>query len=239
MSPVTLVEKSQNVKIGNIAATYAPIEQTCPSSCELKDKVCYAQSSFVGIQNARLTKLARKGKYTARQLASIEARMIDEMSSQDKYASGKKALPPLRLHVSGDSRTVSGTRALAAAASRYLKRGGKHVYSYTHAWKKVPRKNWGEVSILASVDSVAEADQAYNLGYVPALVVEKFESDKAFQIEGSSLKFVPCPAQVFDDMTCEKCKLCMITDNLYQSKRAIAFAVHGVQKGKFKLKVIS
>lgn len=234
--PVTLVEKSQNSKLGNIGATYAPIEQTCPDSCELKDKVCYAQSSFVGIQNARLTKMARKGKYTALQLARMEAKLIATLPEEKKYKTGQKPLPVLRLHVSGDSRTIKGTRLLSKAASKYIKAGGK-VYSYTHAWKKVPRNAWGNVSILASVDSIAEADEAAARGYVPAIVVEKFDGKKAFKMEGSNVSFIPCPNQTID-LTCEECMLCMRADSLKLGNKGIAFAVHGVQKGKYKLKVV-
>lgn len=234
--PVTLVEKSQNSKLGNIGATYAPIEQTCPDSCELKDKVCYAQSSFVGIQNARLTKMARKGKYTALQLARMEAKLIATLPEEKKYKTGQKPLPVLRLHVSGDSRTIKGTRLLSKAASKYIKAGGK-VYSYTHAWKKVPRNAWGNVSILASVDSIAEADEAAARGYVPAIVVEKFDGKKAFKMEGSNVSFIPCPNQTID-LTCEECMFCMRADSLKLGNKGIAFAVHGVQKGKYKLKVV-
>lgn len=234
--PVTLVEKSQNSKLGNIGATYAPIEQTCPDSCELKDKVCYAQSSFVGIQNARLTKAARRGKYTALQLARIEAKLIAALPMENKYRTGQKPLPVLRLHVSGDSRTVKGTKLISKASAKYIKAGGK-VYSYTHAWKKVPRLAWGNVSILASVDSVADADKAVARGYVPAIVVEKFDGKKAFKMEGSNVSFIPCPNQTMG-LTCEQCMLCMRADNLSHGNRGIAFAVHGVQKGKYKLKVV-
>jgi hypothetical protein len=37
-----LVLDSANAKIGLASATYAPIAQTCPSSCPLRDSGCYA-----------------------------------------------------------------------------------------------------------------------------------------------------------------------------------------------------
>jgi hypothetical protein len=236
-SPVSFVENSKNVKIGNIAATYAPIEQTCPDSCKLKDSVCYAQTSFVGIHNARLTKAARKGRYTALQLARMEAATIDKASGDPRVLSGSKRLPPLRLHVSGDSRTIGGTKRLASAAKRYIKRTGSVVYSYTHSWKTVPRAAWGEVSILASVDDFKQAKQALKKGYAPAIVVETHPEDgKAWQFNGMNV--IPCPSQT-RGVTCETCKLCMKDQFLKNSDSVIAFAAHGVRKNKFKLKVIS
>jgi hypothetical protein len=235
-SPVTLVENSKNVKIGNIAATYAPIEQTCPDSCKLKDSVCYAQTSFVGIQNARLTKVARKGRYTALQLAKLEAEAIDQASSNPRVLSGSKRLGPLRLHVSGDSRTIGGTKKLAAASKRYTKRTGSVVYSYTHSWKIVPRQAWGSISILASVDDLKQAKQALKKGYAPAVVVDSHPEDgKKWQFK--DLNVIPCPSQT-RNVTCETCKLCMNDDFLKSTNSVIAFAIHGIRKNKFKLKVL-
>lgn len=101
-----------------------------------------------------------------------------------------------------------GTKLLAKAVDKWISKGGVGAWSYTHAWKKVNRSYWGKVSCLASVDSVEWVKLAQELGYVPALVVSQFSSNKAFKLEGSDIKWVPCPAQTKDNVSCSSCKLC-------------------------------
>lgn len=227
--PVTLTENSKNSKLGkNVAATYASIEATCPSSCKLKNKGCYAQLGFVGIQNARLTRQRRS--YTPTEIAKQEAKLI-ESSFKGKAVPGVV----LRLHVSGDVTTRTGVKLLAKASDNYRKRGGGKVWTYSHAWKKIPRKNWGDISAMASCDTLDEAKEAMKAGYAPAMVVPSFESSKAYMIGG--IKFIPCPNQT-TDVTCEKCKLCMRSELLNSKNSGILFAAHGARKNKIKLNVV-
>lgn len=229
--PVTLVKKSQNSKLGdNVAATYASIEKTCPDTCKLKNNGCYAQTGYVGIHNAKLNRMA---SFEASKIARQEAILIDEGFNK-KNANGKI----LRLHVSGDSRTRKGTTYLANAAKRFLEKGGAFVYSYTHAWKTVPRKFWGKISIMASCDSAEDGDLALKSGYAPTTVFSKFPSTKTFTTSGSSVKWIPCPSQT-SDRTCAQCKLCMRADYLQSNGMGIAFEAHGSSKNKIKLNVIS
>jgi hypothetical protein len=230
--PVTFVSKTQNRKLGDkVAATYSSIEGTCPDTCKLKDTTCYAQTGFVGIQVARLNKNHKKLALTATQIASLEATLID-----DSFGRGKIDGRPLRLHVSGDVRTRKGVTYLANAAKRWLVRGGGKVWSYSHAWAKLPKSLWNSISVLASVDTIEEANEAVKAGYAPAIVVERFDGDKAFKMKGSDVKWIPCPNQT-NDVTCVDCKLCLNADKLTAQNAGIAFAIHGSRKGKFSLKV--
>lgn len=232
---VIFTEKSANVKLGkSVAATYAPVSGTCPTSCPLMGNGCYAQLGFVGIQNYNLEKANKEKNLNATELAREEAKAIDA-----SFAKGVPENTILRVHVSGDSRTVKGTRAIASAVGRWLKRGGKAAWSYTHAWKTVPRTAWGKVSVLASVTTVKEAQAALKAGYAPAIVVDGFKDAKAF-MQGN-VKFVPCPQQT-RDVTCDDCGLCMNADKLKDARTGIAFMAHGVQKnkvGKVALKVLT
>lgn len=231
--PVTFVKHTDNRKLGDkVAATYSSIEGTCPSTCKLKDETCYAQVSFVGIHTARLNRNNEKLKYTATEIAGLEAKLIDE-SFGGKKVDGR----PLRLHVAGDVRTRKGVTYLSNAAKRWLARGGGKVWSYSHAWATLPKSLWNSISVLASVDSIEEANKAVKAGYAPAIVVDKFNTDKAFTIEGSDVKWVPCPNQTHD-VTCVDCGLCLNADKLFAQNKGIAFAVHSARKGKFSLTVV-
>jgi len=231
------VKESKNSKLagkdGKIDATYASIKKTCSKSCKLNNGGgCYAVKSYVGIVNARLTKEAES--LTALQVARQEAKAIDESYLLGEVPENRF----LRLHVSGDTKTIKGSKLINSASGRFKKKGGAGVYSYTHSWKNVPAKTWTNVSMLASVDSVKEANQARKLGYAPAIIVPEHTTDKAFTLKGSSIKWIPCPAQTKSEtVTCLSCKLCMKADYLHSSKHGIAFAAHGTGAAKIKTRL--
>jgi len=224
-----LAEESKNSKIagsGQVAATYVATKGSCPASCELRGTGCYAENGRTGMINHRLNK-GVKGDMRPEALARAEARAIRESFGggaipQDGARGGRD----LRLHVSGDARTVRSVKILVAALMGWFLRGGGAVWSYTHAWMTVPRKFWGKVSILASMTDPAMAKQARRQGYAPALVVEHHESDKAYKIEGSDVTWIPCPQQT-RGIACSDCRLCMDSRRLFKMNMGILFAAHG------------
>lgn len=231
MKGAIYVQDSGNAKLmgsEKIDATYAAIKSTCSSTCPLKDAGCYASLSYCGFINARNERRARGAD--ALSVARAEARAIDDAYNGKAVPAGRM----LRLHVSGDSRTIKGTRVINTSIKRWKARGGGDAYSYTHSWAHVPRKEWSQVSVLASIESVDQVEAVRKQGYAPALVVPEFASDKAFKISGCETTFIPCPAQTKDDVGCSDCKLCCRSDWLYETNRGIAFAAHGVKQKELK-----
>ena len=210
-----------------VDATYASIKHTCPDSCSLKGEGCYAQTSFVGMVNIKNERRARGA--SALEVARSEARAIDESYDGGAVPLGRA----LRVHVAGDSRTLAGTRLINAALERWKKRGGGDVWSYTHAWRNVPRSAWSQASILASVESVADVPLARAQGYAPAIVVPEHLSERAYKLEGSDVKWIPCPAQT-REVGCSDCRLCFNADRLFEGNFGIAFSAHGVKKNNIK-----
>jgi hypothetical protein len=208
-------------------ATYASIASTCPSTCELKSKGCYAELSYTGIVSRRLDKEAKK--LSPLQVARNEAAAIDASYKGGKVPDGTI----LRLHVSGDSRVRAGVKLIDHAVKRWVKRGGRVAYSYTHAWRTVPRELWASTSTLASVDSIKDVEAARANGYAPAMVVNEHISEKAYVLEGNPTKWVPCPNQT-RGTTCQKCGLCFNSDRLYKGGFGIAFAAHGIMRNTIK-----
>lgn len=226
------VENSKNSKLMGskpVDSTYSSILHTCPDTCELKDAGCYAQMSYVGMVNYRNERRARGADPLS--VARAEAQAIDAAYNGKQVPEGRM----MRIHVAGDSRTVKGTRVINLAVKRWKARGGAKdgVWSYTHAWKHVPRKEWSNVSVLASVDNVEEVAQARKMGYSPAIVVSKHTSDKAYQLAGCDTVFIPCPNQT-RDVGCSDCKLCCKADWLFKENKGIAFAAHGARKNAIK-----
>jgi hypothetical protein len=230
------VEKSDNRKISGddkVDATYVSIKNTCSDTCALKNEGCYGQTSYVGMVNQRLNRLARQ--HSPLKVARAEAKVIDNAYGGGKVPAGRA----LRVHVSGDSKTIKGTRSINAAIGRWKTRGGGDVWSYTHSFRHVPRKEWSNVSILASIESTSQVEEVRKMGYAPALVVAEHLSEKSYKLVGADTTFIPCPQQT-RGIPCVDCRLCMRANWLYETNRGIAFAAHGVNKNIIKkhLKVI-
>lgn len=217
-SPVTAVERSENEKLGNCSATYAS-QATCPGDCPARGKWCYAETGFAGFTTSRLN---RSDVTDTRELADFESDAIDSLS-------GRR---PLRLHVVGDARTRYAARKLSAAARRYRVKHGKAVWTYTHAWRTVTRDCWDSVSVLASVESTSAAKEAHAAGYAVAIVVDRFESDKAYSVDG--VKILPCPAMT-KGVKCSDCALCHNADRLHAAGIAIGFESHGARKNAARI----
>jgi hypothetical protein len=226
---IILAPDSRNVKTGRIASTYVPIEQTCPAICWHKqNKTCYAMGGNVALHVRRI-------EAAATGLSPYAVARSEAIAIRTAVASGKIPIGrPLRLHVSGDSRTIKAALTVAAASRKW--RGP--VFTYTSAWRTVPRTAWDGVSILGSIVRASDGVKALERGYAPAITVPTFESDRAYDIGG--VKYVPCPAQTRDNVSCVDCKLCMDSDRLARAKMGIAFAIHGMRKnhGKRQLEVI-
>lgn len=224
------VSKSQNKKISKtlqVDSTYQAIKQSCPDSCQLKSNGCYASLSFVGMINRKLEKDA--SGLSALEVAELEAKAID-----DSYNGKEVPNVLLRLHVSGDSSTIEGSKLINKAVGRWKKRGGAVSWSYTHCWKDVPRTAWSNVSMLASVDDYKDIALAIKRNYVPAIVVNTFPKHKKFSIPGSPIDFLPCPAQIKESASCDSCQLCLRDDLLKKLNVGIAFEAHSAKVNDIK-----
>ena len=117
-APVLAVETSSNAKLGACSATYVT-QGSCPA-CPFLGNGCYAGYGPLGWQAARLN---GSSVLAPARIARAEARAIDGLTGDR----------PLRLHVVGDCRTPLAARIVARAAERYGARGGRQVWTYTHA----------------------------------------------------------------------------------------------------------
>jgi hypothetical protein len=216
---------SHNSKVGDVAATYAPISMTCPTSCPLRDNGCYAQSGNVGF------KVRRTEEYSAGlngdTVATLEG---DEIADMARHAPKGHAL---RIHVSGDATTDYRARQMARGASVW----NGPVWSYTHAWATVARESWGRVSVLASCESVSQVILAAWRGFAAALVVAEHPADGRAYRTPEGVKVIPCPSQT-RGVLCTDCRLCWDDQLLMRQGACIAFAAHGASK-KRTLKVIA
>jgi hypothetical protein len=167
-------------------------------------------------------RLNRCRRATPAALARLEARAIDGLSGDR----------PLRLHVVGDCCTEAATRIVAEAARHYRARRGSPVWTYTHAWSVVPRAAWGEVSVLASCESTLQARQAQRKGYAAALVVDRFQREGAYDLDG--VRVLPCLWQT-RRVSCRRCRLCWDDGRLLARGLTIGFEAHGAGMARARL----
>ena len=149
-------------------------------------------------------------------LAREHAREIDRLSGARM----------LRLNVVGDCRTNGAAEIVAAAVKRYNRRyvSARKTWAFTHAWRDVKRKSWGEVSVLASCESIKDARIAMRAGYAAAVIVDGFKEEKVYEQDG--VKILPCPNQT-RGVTCDRCALCLNDTRLLKAGIVIGFVPHG------------
>jgi hypothetical protein len=214
---VIAVEKTTNKKLGKgVMATYAS-QATCPTSCPLFRNGCYAEAQY--LTNIRRVNASGEG--------------MDPLAIAMREAELIRALPnhkPLRIHVIGDAPTPECANALADAVDDW----GGTAWTYTHAWRDVPRVHWGNIEVWASIENIRHAVWAETMGYTRfALIVPKHESRSARR-EGGRLH-IPCPAQTTQGVTCSSCKLCFSKKIAERKEQVvIEFAAHGYARNKVR-----
>lgn len=213
-APLAIAVHSSNRKLGGAAATHVT-QASCPRTCPLLGSGCYAESGPQGIHTARLNRATDGRRLSPVDYARAERAAVARLSP--------KAGEPIRFGIVGDARTPAAARERARAASDWTARGGGQAWAYTHAWRTVPRREYGTISALASVERPADAATARAQGYAPALVVGRFP---AASWVDAGVRWIACPSQT-RDTTCARCRLCFRADQLRDLGRGIAFEAHG------------
>lgn len=214
-----------------VMTTTAPIAQSCPRSCPFFAKAkgsamrpCYADTGFTRFGVQRLERLAER--MTPEQVAVEEAMALDSVFADGIPQDGARGGRDLRVHVAGDCRTEAAARILADAITRWKRRGGGSAWTYTHAWRDVPRAAWGpDIAVHASCETMQEVADAHRRGYGAVLVVERHDGPHATKRDG--FRILPCVAETHDDATCASCRICLDPERLHRQRLVVAFEAHG------------
>ena len=227
-----------------VASTYSSFA-SCPGSCPfLTDRVTGERHGCLVDENVNMRRTMQRLDKSAAPLAGrrdrhmllalAEAFMLDKVFAHGVPQDGARGGRDLRLHVAGDAPHAEAAAVLAAAAAQYRRNGGGRVWSFTHGWPTTPRDAWGDVSVLASVETLSGLEAARRRGYATAIVLDVFPSNRAFPLEGApGVRVVPCPAELDrksastgQAVTCASCGLCLNDQGLIERNTVIAFRAH-------------
>jgi len=221
-----------------VCATYVSISATCPSTCVFKDNGCFAQNGFIRRITRPLDEQAKEAGLTGLQVAKNEALLMDR-AFIGRWGGPRQRIPrdgarggrDLRLHVGGDVSGPDAVEVLAAAAVRWIQRGGGDVWTYTHRWREVPVELWGPIRVWASTETALEAREAQARGYRVSMTIDHNYTTKNRHLfndltipRTEGLDVIPCPWET-RNVPCNHCRLCL--REAIPGNPVIGFVVHG------------
>ncbi len=209
MTRTLVVMGTRNSKLGGGATTYRT-QGSCPTTCPLMGKGCYARGRIFGIPE-------RYGAEDDGEYATVRA-------LADKRGKGLPMGGLFRANVSGDLLDDQGSldTAYADALSHVAtERPDADVFTYTHAWRTLTPDVAPGVTVNASCESAAAIEDAVSAGW-PTTVVDPGGADTLIGQTIGGRKVVQCPQQT-KGLTCEQCRLCARPNR----KSTVAFVVHG------------
>lgn len=207
---------SSNKKTGPIPVTTSS-ENTCPTTCPLYGKGCYAKAGPLALHWRKVSDPNEK-----RSLSFTE--LLAEIQS----------LPNGQLwrhNQAGDLPHDNGTIDYQYVSSLIKANKRKRGFTYTHHTlneynKAVLREcNAKGFTVNHSADNVQGAVKAYKeLSGIPVVTLLPMDAPNVQTVSG--VKVVACPAEKSDKVNCANCGLCADSKRDY----VIGFRVHGTQK---------
>lgn len=210
---VSFVLESGNRKTGPIPVSMTSA-RTCPKSCPLYNRGCYAEQHIVAIHWRRLS--AGKGLTWSEFCAKVAALPAGQVWRHNEAGD----LP-------GDDDKIDLPKLWALVLANRGKRG----WTYSHKPLDKHAKTFREANargftINFSADSFAEADRAAAMGLPVVVTLPIGAPTRGLKTPGGRT-IVTCPATLHEEVTCESCKLCAVGHR----KSIVGFPAHGDRKG--------
>lgn len=213
MSGFIFVPRSGDEKTGPVAASYCP-EDTCADRCPFKGRGCYADNFRVRATWDRCE--------TPEALSLVElTRKLEDLPTGRSYRHGIAGDLPGH----GDTIDYRAWDRIQGAAGHL---GPSWAYSHKPL-AALRRLRPGPITVNVSADTPEQADDAIASGLPACLVVPE---DAGPSVTPGGNRWIICPAQTRDDVTCATCLLCARP----QRTVIVAFRAHG--QGKRKLEQV-
>lgn len=217
---VHLTRVSRNAKTGPIPVSTTSAS-TCPDSCPFKNNGCYAAYGPLKLHWDKVTSGERSLPW-ADFLAAIRRLPLGQLWRHNQAGD----LP-------GDGEAIDAVKLLELTKANRGRRG----FTYTHkpltpqnalAIRKAVRAGF---TINVSANSLAEADALLSrTRALPVVAVVPEDAPHRGTTPGGN-KYIICPAQIRDDVSCATCGLCQNAD---PKRPVIAFKAHGTGKRRIE-----
>jgi len=208
MQTFKFVQKSSNAKTGPIPVVYSS-RSTCPDSCPMKGAECYAEYGPV-----RLAWNRAESGISASELSAEIAKLPREGI--------------WRYGVAGDLPGENESVDVQALDLLIRANSARDVIAYSHkkseqSLSAIRDANQRGFTINISADSVSEADYYYRQDLPTVLTVPSDAPEVTYTASGA--RVVVCPAQTREDVTCESCRLCSVSNR----RVIVGFRAHGTK----------
>jgi hypothetical protein len=220
---VTLTEKSGNRKVGKIPVSTTE-EASCPSKCPLLGTDCYARFGPLGMHWKKVG-VSRGDNWNTfcerlRKFAAGTLFRHNQAGDLPQKSDGT-------IHHNKLQQLVEAARHLRAwTYTHYDPFKGKNLEAIKYA-------NDNGFTVNLSADSLAEADDYYDINIGPVCVNLPSDAPHRGNKTPNGLPIVVCPAQTVDSMNCEQCKLCIHRHR----KSIVGFLAHGTAKKRLSEKL--
>lgn len=208
-----------NMASGNKKTGTMPVSTshagTCPSTCPMREKGCYAKAGPLAIHWRKVTS-GERGTDWKGFLAQVQ-----------KIPKGTL----WRMNQAGD--LVGANNIIDRVALMELVKASKkaRAYSYTHYplteenIETLKMANDSGFTVNVSTNRIQEVDKAMETGLPVVTVLPVGTTGRVHATEGGN-KVLVCPATLGREITCQECGLCQKRDRSF----AIGFIAHGIGK---------
>lgn len=211
---VRLVLEAANRKTGPMPISMTD-QASCPTSCGLRDLVCYAEHGHTAMHWRRVPELGVPfSKFCA---------LIAALPEGTRW----------RHNEAGDLPGVGDDLDIDALAELVAANRGRHGFTFTHKPLRLPAErhavraaNEAGFTINLSADTLEEADRLVGLGIGPVAVFLAEPAPATVRMATKAGHAAIVCLNETKGLTCADCKLCS-----KQRKSIVAFAAHGPAKG--------
>lgn len=201
--------RSRNRKTGDVptawvGASMAEARESC-AGCPLLGGKCYSWSGATQLAAGSARKNAERQPHRYTMAAALAQRV----------ASARM------VRVTGLGDIGRSGRALADAVVAEAARAGLAVVGYTHHWREAAVADAWRGRLMASTETLADADRAAREGWRVSVVVPVDHPRLSRTPEGRAV--VVCPEQATGKVTCNDCRLC----DASRPGPIVAFREHG------------